>query len=259
MAASPTPGRTSTQDTYERLRADLLSCRLRPGARLSINDLCQKYAVSLGAVREALSRLTSEGLIIAEPHRGFRVAPISALELQQLSDAMIEIETICIRRAFATGDIAWEARVLAANHHLSHTPLSGDDVDASGDPREVRRCRFQDELVSACDNPPLLRLRATLLDQSARYRALDKRPRNDKDFEEDYQGLLDAALARDVEKAMRVVAAHRRRTTSLLMEALAELTVEVPEALRKRKSRRVAPAAAPPRAPVRAGRSHAAG
>ena len=31
----------------------------------------------LGAVREALSRLTSEGLLVAEPQRGFGVAPIS--------------------------------------------------------------------------------------------------------------------------------------------------------------------------------------
>jgi len=259
MAASLTQARTSTQETYERLRADLLSCRLRPGARLSINDLCKEYAVSLGAVREALSRLTSEGLIIAEPHRGFRIAPISALELQQLSDAMIEIETICIRRAFTTGDIAWEARVLAANHHLSQTPPSGDDIDAGGDSREVRRCRFQDELVSACDNPPLLRLRATLLDQAARYRALDRRPRNDRDFEDDYRGLLEAALARDVEKAVRVVAAHRRRTTSLLMEALADQAIEAPEAPRKRRSRRVSSAAATARAPLRTGQSHAAG
>ena len=236
MAASPTPNRSSTQETYERLRADLLSCRLRPGARISINELCMTYGVSLGAVREALSRLTSsEGLIIAEPQRGFRVAPVSAVELQQLSDAMIEIEAICLRRAFATGDIAWEARVLAAHHELTRMPFSNGAVGV-GDAREIPRCRFQDELVSTCDNPHLLRMRAMLFDQSARYRALALHRRNEKDFESDYHALLDSVLAREVEKAVDVIGAHRRRTTSILMEALSNVSEDEREALYKRRA-----------------------
>ena len=58
---------------YEALRADLLACRVAPGSRLKIQELCLQHAVSLGAIREALSRLTSEGLVVAEPQRGFRV------------------------------------------------------------------------------------------------------------------------------------------------------------------------------------------
>ena len=59
-----------TQSAYELLRADILSCRLPPGSKLKIQELCTRYAVGLGAIREALSRLTSEGLVIAEPQRG---------------------------------------------------------------------------------------------------------------------------------------------------------------------------------------------
>ena len=78
MPRLATPNSSATQNTYDRIRADLLACRIEPGARLKIGELCQTLSVSLSAVREALSRLSSEGLVVAEPQRGFRVAPISA-------------------------------------------------------------------------------------------------------------------------------------------------------------------------------------
>src|SRR5690349_6839687 len=72
--AAREPSVNLTQRAYEELRADILSCRIPPGAKLKIQDLCTKFSVSLGAIREALSRLTSEGLVTAEPQRGFRAA-----------------------------------------------------------------------------------------------------------------------------------------------------------------------------------------
>src|SRR5438132_9546483 len=88
-----------TQAAYEGLRADLLACRIPPGSRLKIQELCTRLSVSLGAIREALSRLTSEGLVVAEPQRGFRAAPISAEDLSDLTRTRIKIESLCLRRA----------------------------------------------------------------------------------------------------------------------------------------------------------------
>ena len=64
------PSANLTQAAYEGLRADLLACRIPPGKKLKIQELCDRLSVSLGAIREALSRLTSEGLVVAEPQRG---------------------------------------------------------------------------------------------------------------------------------------------------------------------------------------------
>src|SRR5215469_10320330 len=111
-----------TQGAYEALRADLLACRIHPGSRLKIQELCARFSVSLGAIREALSRLTSEGLVVAEPQRGFRAAPISAADLTDLTMVRVEIETLCLKRAIAFGDVDWEARLVAAAHRLSRTP-----------------------------------------------------------------------------------------------------------------------------------------
>ena len=105
-----------TQGAYEDLRADILSCRILPGSRLKIQELCTRLSVSLGAIREALSRLTSEGLVVAEPQRGFRAAPISPEDLSDLTRVRIEIEALCLRRAIALGDVDWVARLVLPEH-----------------------------------------------------------------------------------------------------------------------------------------------
>ena len=46
-----------TQGAYEALRADLLACRIAPGSRLKIQDLCSQHAVSLGATHQFRARL----------------------------------------------------------------------------------------------------------------------------------------------------------------------------------------------------------
>ena len=51
-----------TAEAYAKIRAEILSCRLAPAQKLIITDVCDSYGFSLGAVREALSRLTSEGV-----------------------------------------------------------------------------------------------------------------------------------------------------------------------------------------------------
>ncbi|TIU68574.1 MAG: GntR family transcriptional regulator, partial [Mesorhizobium sp.] len=55
--------RTIANDVYEQLRHDIISCRMPPGSKINIKALVQKYEVSLGAVREALSKLSAEGLV----------------------------------------------------------------------------------------------------------------------------------------------------------------------------------------------------
>ena len=60
-----------TETVTRQLRQDILRCMLRPGARLRTGELCARFGVSLAAVREALSRLAAEGLVLADPQRSF--------------------------------------------------------------------------------------------------------------------------------------------------------------------------------------------
>ena len=209
-----------TQDAYERLRADLLACRLQPGARLRINDLCQTLSVSPSAVREALSRLTSEGLVVAEPQRGFHVAPISAAELRDLTDVRAQIEGLCLERAVAAGDVGWEAQLVAAFHRLSRTPeREPDDPQRMSEAWSAAHGAFHAALVRGCDSPWLLRLRETLYAQSERYRRLSvPMAGRVRDLGREHRAIMDAVLARDAGQAKALMAQHLDRTTRVLLE-----------------------------------------
>jgi len=107
----------------------------RPGSKLKIQDLCGAPSRSAWAPwREALSRLTSEGLVISEPQRGFRAAPISVADLKDLTMVRIEVESLCLKRAIAVGTVDWESRLVAAFHRLSRTPerVASDPVARGG-------------------------------------------------------------------------------------------------------------------------------
>jgi DNA-binding GntR family transcriptional regulator len=62
---------------YERLRREIITVAVPPGERLHIRSLCDRFKVGLSRMREALSRLSSEGLVVQCDHRGFSAAPIS--------------------------------------------------------------------------------------------------------------------------------------------------------------------------------------
>jgi DNA-binding GntR family transcriptional regulator len=107
-------GSNITQRAYAGLKADILACRLRPGERLVISDLCEQLGASLGAVREALSRLTSDGLVTSEPNKGFRVSSITQEELEDLTRVRGIIEGLCLASAIGAGDLKWETGIVSA-------------------------------------------------------------------------------------------------------------------------------------------------
>ena len=209
-----------TQTAYERLRGDLLACRLEPGARLRMGDLCRSLEVSLSAVREALSRLTAEGLVVAEPQRGFRAAPISADELRDLTSVRLEIEALCVRRAIARGDLSWEAQLVAAFHRLSRTPeRTPDDPERLSEEWVEAHGAFHLALVAACDSGWLLRLRDMLYSQSERYRRLSfPLAAAKRDLNREHGAIKDAALARDAERAVALMSEHLELTTRILLD-----------------------------------------
>lgn len=201
-----------TEYTYSNLRADILACRLRPGQQLKIHAICSRLRVSPGAVREALSRLTAEELVVSKAQKGFRVSPVRVDDLEDLTRTRIEIECMCLRRAIAAGGIEWETGLVAASHRLTRisSPLDSDEWAHA-------HAQYHLALVDACDSSWLLRLRALLYAQSERYRRLSlSGARSERDVDAEHRALVDAALARDEAKACRLLADHLSLTAALV-------------------------------------------
>src|SRR6266704_1383471 len=96
---------TRTEQVYEVIRSELLSGVLHPGQRLKMVELTERFGVSQSVIREALTRLTEQGLLVATPQRGFRVRDLSIEDIAELTESRIQIELIELRLAVARGDV----------------------------------------------------------------------------------------------------------------------------------------------------------
>ena len=209
-----------TERAYRHLRDDLLTCRLVPGERINIKDVSDSLGFSLGAVREALSRLTSEGFVTQDEARGFRATPISIADLIDLVTVRSDIEGQCLRRAIGCGGLDWETEIVSAAHRLSKTPTR-DPADPArlNDDYADAHAALHHALVAACDSPWLLKMRDWLYAQSERYRYLTIALGNgERDLVHEHAEIVEATLARDADLAARLLSEHLSITARLLID-----------------------------------------
>src|SRR6478752_4003882 len=107
------------EHAYERIRADIIFGRLRPGQRLVLDRMRADYGVGISTLREILSRLTPQGLVTAEGQRGFQVAACSEDDLRELAALRLMLESHALEQSFRFGDVEWEGRIVAAHHKLA--------------------------------------------------------------------------------------------------------------------------------------------
>jgi DNA-binding GntR family transcriptional regulator len=140
----------------ERLREDILAGRLPPGSRLIECDLTARFAVSRGPVREALRRLSADGLTEHWPHRGAVVRRLTEREIRELFLIRIEMEALAARLAAAADSADRRARFVA-----SIEPIY---ADAPRIPCEYLKenAAFHDAVMALADNLALRDLAARL-------------------------------------------------------------------------------------------------
>lgn len=221
LSPDPAAPRSQTSTAYARLREDILAGRLQPGGRLKIAEIACALEVSPGAIREALSRLVPEQLVVFRDQKGFVVAPLSIEDLEDLTDLRCEVEAIALRRSVLRGEVGWEGSVLAAAHRLRRTKVL-TCVDRSLNRDWVERHRtFHTALVSACGSSRLLDLHAQFYEQSERYRSLSFPilGERERDRQGEHQALADAALDRNADGLVELTVKHFRETTARIVKA----------------------------------------
>ena len=205
-------------NAYEMLRHEILHGALMPGDRLRAADLNERYRLGLTPIREALMRLTSEGLVTWQSHRGGRVAAIDVEELRDMARTRREIGRLCLIRAIELGDAAWEAEILHSFHLLKRAPFP--DVTDAGETFvawERFHREFHHALIAACASPWLLRFWNALADHSERYRKL-RLVRSSpgktaaRDVVREHEEIMNAVLARDIPAATALHDKHLART-----------------------------------------------
>jgi DNA-binding GntR family transcriptional regulator len=199
---------TIADRAYDRIRSDIIFARLVPGTRLRLEPMAETYGASVSTLREILSRLSSEGLVVAEGQRGFQVAPVSAEGFRDVAAMRLLLESYAIPLSFSAGDLEWEGRVVAAHHKLAtleRRMLSGDQTEAETWKKYDRQ--FHQTLIDACGSQVLLDLFSRVFDQYLRYQMVAVVFRGSIAAEE-HRRLLDFALLRDAERACEALAEH---------------------------------------------------
>lgn len=194
--------------TFARIRADIIAGTLLPGTRLRLEVLKRTYGASVSTLREILNRLATEGLVDAEGQKGFEVAAATAEGLHEIGELRLLLETHALAKSLANGDLDWEGRVVAAHHKLATVEKRLVEGDASRTLEWVRYdFDFHAALISACGSRALMDMHASIFDKFIRYHMLAASFRG-RAVTEDHRELFDLALARDVTAATAKLAVH---------------------------------------------------
>lgn len=206
--------RPLVEQALTRLRQDLLTGVHEAGTKLKIDRLQQRYGYSSSPLREALNRLTHEGLVVADERRGFRAAPMSLDDFADITKLRLLVDGQGISDSIRLGGDDWESQSVAAFHRLQtvESRMPEGPLVLNDEWSRLHR-HFHMTLLSASGSPRLQYLSASLFDQAERYRrfAAERRVRP-RSKSEEHQAILNAAMDRDSRIAGELLERHICRT-----------------------------------------------
>ena len=218
---------TLTIRAYGKLRDMIISNELVPGQRLKVELLRELIEVGATPIREALSLLTSDGLVERLDKRGFRVSEVSLEEYDDLHSTRCLLEEYALRQSIEHGDQAWEDRLVLVAHRLRRLPrtVTGPEGAVRSNPEWERMHKlFHMTLLSASSSKTLLQFCDQLHDRLNRYRSVAavgaSAPR---DWKSEHDAIAEAAIDRDADLAVSRLIEHYSRTTGILKQTLAEM------------------------------------
>ncbi|UUZ92616.1 GntR family transcriptional regulator [Paenibacillus sp. P25] len=211
---------TLSENVTKKLQSDILSGQYEPGFPLTVSELAKGFDVSVAVVREALTRLATQGLVLQNPNHGFSVKTVSEEELNSIIEARLINESAALRQSIAHGDLTWESNVIAVHHKLSQT-AEYEEVNQKLAVREewsdLHR-QFHYQLIAACPNPVLLDICGRLWDLSEFYRHCSIPRPPTRDGRAEHKALADAVLSRDSDRAVEFFRAHIQLTADILLD-----------------------------------------
>lgn len=212
------PPKTLVEGAYLQLRRDIVAGTLAPGSKLRVEHLKDHYQVGAGTLREALALLVADTLVVTQGQRGFRVAPISAADLQDITQTRILLETEALKQSIRLGDAVWESELIAAFHLLSRAEERlGKKGGTSFEEWEERNRLFHEKLIAACPSRWIHHFLSILYQQSARYRRLSMaQGAVSRDVHEEHRAIYEAALDRDLSGAAKQLTGHIQLTYDIV-------------------------------------------
>ena len=195
---------TKADLVYERLRDAILAGELKPGERVNVDALSRQLGTSKIPLREAVQRLTTQGLVVQpNPHAGAQVAPLSLREMRGVYRARGALEGLAARVAATTVSDAELAELQEMHEQMRQRLAAGDHRDLSTLNRQ-----FHTGIADATHYATLRELTDLTLLRVQHYRiGVRVEPAWDQVISE-HSAILDALRRRDAEQAERAAREH---------------------------------------------------
>lgn len=215
---------TLASAAYSRLREEIITAQLPPGSKLKIRSLCDRFEVGLSPMREALSRLATEGLVRQFDQRGFTVAPLTESDLVELTMARCWLNEIGLRQSIEKGGAQWEEQIVLSYHRLSRAKrlINDDPADRSLE-WSAAHMDFHQALISASGSRWLTNICAQLFEAAERYRHAARRYGRSRNAINEHKQLMEAVIDRKPDDAVEIMKRHFWKTTEMGRKALSEL------------------------------------
>ncbi len=200
---------TLTDKVAKMIRQDILKGDLRPGQKLVVAELKEKYCVGASPIREALVQLSWSKYVKLEPQKGCWVAPVSKEELNDLYESLRVVSSVLLKKAIAMGDETWELEVLTSYHKLSRIQNVVEEFDSAE--WEERHQQFHIALLEGADSKNMFEFFSDLINQVKRYRflALAENSVSDDLFNiDEHEMIMKLVLAKNSEQAAELLDRH---------------------------------------------------
>jgi DNA-binding GntR family transcriptional regulator len=211
------PG-TTAQHALDGLRRAIVAGALRPGQRVGQEDVAERLGVSIAPVREALRILEQEGQVTYLPRRGYFVTTLRIEDLEEIYELRRLLEERAARRALPTLDDDALERIELAARDCVDAAEAGDVV------RELEaNRRFHFAMLDAPGQAHTMRVIRLLWDSTEAYRAMYYNSAEERRASIDaHDRILVAVRARDADRLVAELDAHRRRAIDVLRRLLVD-------------------------------------
>ena len=186
------------------IRRAIVLGTLKPGEKLTESRLAAALNVSRPTIREALTQLAQEGLLIQEPYRGLRVADLDPDAIMDIARTRVALDMLAVEEILADPSDRRLERVRAAWDELDRLP-----VDAVPEEAQEAHAAFHRSIWAASENTLLIRLQPVTEAHITIVLAYDQATRdNPRRAHDVHKRLAEAIFSRDLDQVRKALTAH---------------------------------------------------
>jgi DNA-binding GntR family transcriptional regulator len=217
--ASAAGGRLLREKVYDQLRVEMISCALPPGTEIRENELALRFGVSKSPVRDALMRLEREGLVITLPRQGYRVAPVSLADVQDMFHLRDALEQACMERIVRR---ASDEQLAALDAFRQYNPADWPGGFVAYN-REFHRtlarisgnARMRDQLIDLIDQ----------MERAVQLSVSSLKKGNPQSLVDEHVELVNALQGRQASRAQRLISRHVAEAGKRVVQAMSRVVI----------------------------------